>query len=132
MFTINSYSDVVAVADTFGVQALRYAMDNFKVSQDTTMLICQCMAWASSEHITITEVNDGNVEYCIYATFKASNVAGQYITNLNDITIIRTGVGSFTLPVIEAVNRNEITMDSLRFILSEIDKRNKAADAFNF
>lgn len=132
MITITSFADVVAVANTFGVQALRHAMDNHKVSPDTTALICNCMAWAARQTLSVEDVNDGNVQYCIDVVFTSVKVGDHHFTNLNDMTVIRTGFGAFELPVIDAMEQKEISTEQLSTVLTQINLRNKAASAFGF
>lgn len=132
MFTLNHFSDVVAVAKTFGVDALRYAMDNRTVSPGATRTICECMAWAANQTVSIENVNDGNVEYSIDAVFIVEKIAGLSITGLNEIRISRVGFGSFYGDVREAMEKGIITPEQLGKVINEIALRNEAANAFGF
>ncbi len=132
MFTLNHFSDVVAVANTFGIDALRYAMDNHTVSPGATRTICECMAWATNQTVSIDNFNDGNNEYSVDAVFVTEKVAGMHITGLDQITIIRTGFGSFDGTVREAMEQHIITPEQLGKVLNEITLRNAAAKAFGF
>ena len=132
MFTLNHFSDVVAVAKTFGIDALRYAMDNRTVSPGATRTICECMAWSKNQTVSIDNFNDGNNEFSIDAVFTCEKIAGLYITGLNDIRISRTGLGSFYGEVREAIEQGIITPEQLNNVLKEIALRNEAAKAFGF
>lgn len=132
MFTLNHFSDVVAVANTFGVDALRYAMDNRTVSTGATRTICECMAWAANQTVSIENFNDGNNEFSVDAVFVTEKVAGMHITGLDQITIIRTGFGSWSGTVREAMEQYIINPEQLGKVLNEIALRNAAAKAFGF
>lgn len=132
MFTLNHFSDVVAVANTFGVAALRYAMDNQTVSPGATRTICECMAWATNETVSVDNFNDGNNEYSVDAVFTTEKLAGLYITGLDQIRISRTGFGSFYGSVREAMEAGIINAEQLGKLLTEIASRNAAAKAFGF
>lgn len=132
MFTLNHFSDVVAVANTFGIDALRYAMDNHTVSQGATRTICECMAWATNQTVSVDNFNDGNNEYSVDAVFTSEKIAGLYITGLDQIRISRTGFGSFDGDVREAMENGIINAEQLGKVLKEIALRNEAAKAFGF
>lgn len=132
MFTLNSYSDVVAVAKTFGIDALRYAMDNRTVNPDTTTLICQCLAWAANQTVSVENVNDGNNEYSVDAVFTVEKIGAMHITGLNHITIIRTGFGAWSGNIREAMEQGIINTEQLTKLLKEIGERNAASEAFDF
>lgn len=132
MFTLNHFSDVVAVAKTFGVNSLRYAMDNFTVSPGDTRTICECMAWATNQTVSIDNFNDGNTEYSIDALFTTEKIAGLYITGLDDITISRQGTGYFYGSARAAIEHKVISTEQLDKVLKEIALRNDAAKAFGF
>jgi hypothetical protein len=132
MFTLNHFSDVVAVANTFGIDALRYAMDNQTVSPGATRTICECMAWATNQTVSIENVNDGNIEYSVDAVFTSEKIAGLYITGLDQIRISRVGFGSFHGDVREAMEKGIINAEQLGKVLNEIALRNAAAKAFKF
>ncbi|ELL7856442.1 hypothetical protein AAGG91_002819 [Salmonella enterica] len=130
MFTLNHFSDVVAVAKTFGVDALRYAMDNNTVSVGACHTIRDCMKWAANKVVSIDNFNDGNNEYSIDAVFSTENVAGLYITGLDDIRISRTGFGPFYGDARKAMEKGIINAEQLGKVLKEIALRNEAAKAF--
>lgn len=132
MFTLNHFSDVVAVAQTFGMDALRYAMDNRTVSPGATRTICDCMAWAANQTVSIDNFNDGNNEFSVDAVFTTEKLAGLYITGLDQIRISRTGFGSFYGDVREAMEKGIINAEQLGKVLTEIASRNAAAKAFGF
>lgn len=132
MFTLNHFSDVVAVAKTFGVAALRYAMDNGTVSVGACHTIRDCMAWAANDHVSIENVNDGNIEYSIDAIFTYEKIAGLYITGLDEIRISRVGFGSFYGDVREAMEKGIINAEQLGNVLKVIAQRNEAAKAFGY
>ena len=132
MFTLNHFSDVVAVAKTFGVAALRYAMENGTVSIGACQTINDCMQWAANDHVSIENVNDGNIEYSVDAVFSTVKLAGLHITGLNEIRISRVGFGSFYGTVSDAMEAGIINPEQLGKVLAEIAKRNEAAAAFGF
>lgn len=132
MFTLNHFSDVVAVANTFGVDALRYAMDNHTVSPGATRTISDCMSWATNQTVSIDNFNDGNNEYSVDAVFSTEKIAGLYITGLEQITILRTGFGYFDGTARQAIEQGIITPEQLSKVLNEIALRNAAAKAFGF
>lgn len=132
MFTLNHFSDVVAVAKTFGTDALRYAMDNRTVSPGATRTICECMAWAVNQTVSIENFNDGNNEYSIDAMFTVEKIGGMHITGLNHITIIRTGFGAWDGSARDAIEQHIITPEQLGKVLNEIGQRNAACEAFKF
>ncbi len=127
MFTIKTRSDVLAVAKTFGVAALDYIIANSTINADANRAIIDCRLWAANEVITIEHVNDGNTVYELDARFTAVKAAGIYCTSIDDITIIRSGQGNFSMPLREAMARNEISTEQLSKVLSEITARNEAS-----
>lgn len=128
MFTINSFADVVAVARTFGVAALRHIVEKHTISMDAERMIYDCQKWAASKTIEIENVNDGNIEYSVDVVFKAERLGGDSYTNLDDLTITRTGFGSYSVGVREAMAKGYINADKLNKIMSEIKARNEASD----
>lgn len=125
-FTTNSFNDVLVLAKTFGVAALDYAVQNSTVNMAFPALVRDCRRWATSQIIELQNVNDGNVEYSVDAVFKAEYepAINQYITNLNDITITRSGFGAYTKPARQAIG--DINADTLNYILNEVRERNEA------
>lgn len=132
MFTLNHFSDVVAVAKTFGVAALEYAMKNGTVSPGACQTIRDCMKWAANNVVSVDNFNDGNNEYSVDAVFTSENVCGLYITNLDDICISRAGFGSFYGNARDAMQQGIINAEQLGKVLKEIALRNDAAKAFGF
>ncbi len=132
MFALNSFSDVVAVAKTFGPAALRHVTEKHTISMEAERRIFDCMKWAASTVIEIDNVNDGNIEYSVDAVFTSEKVAGVYYTGLDEITIIRQGFGSYTVTVREAMAKGYITKEQLSNVISIITARNEAATAFEF
>lgn len=65
MFTIKSYSDVIAVANTFGRGALDHAIANHTLTQEATQTIFDCIGWAASTVINLESFNDGNVDFSV-------------------------------------------------------------------
>ena len=128
MFTIKTRSDVLAVAKTFGLDALTHIMTNCTMTPEANRAITECMQWASNEVITIEHVNDGNNVYEVDALFNAVNVAGRYCTGIDDITIIRSGIGNYSMSLREAMDRKEITLEQCGKVLNEITARNEAAE----
>lgn len=127
MFTFSSFSDVLAVAKTFGVPALEYAVKNYTLHMEAGRLVADCKKWAASKSFELDGFNDGNTEFTVSVRFSAYKRAGEYHTNLDDITIIRTGFGCFEMAVEEAIHHKSISIDTFRYILSEIKARNEAA-----
>ncbi|UYE98462.1 hypothetical protein XbC2_33 [Xanthomonas phage XbC2] len=127
-FTTNSYNDVLVLAKTFGVDALEYAVQNSTVDVAFPALVRECKRWATRQVIELQNVNDGNVEYSVDAVFKAEYepAINQYITNLDDITITRTGFGSFTKNARQAMNDGDINADTLAFIVNAIREKGEA------
>ena len=131
MFTLNSFADVVAVAKTFGRQALHHALDNKTVSPGTCMTIIDCFKWSNNSVIHIESVNDGNNEYEVKAVFSTEEIAGLHITGIDNIRISRVGYGSFHGSVQDAMAGKYITAEQLGKVLAEIAVRNEARTAFN-
>lgn len=129
MFSIKTFADVITVAKTFGRPALDHAIAHSTLSQDANEVIFKCISWAASQIVSIENVNDGNVEYSVDATFRYEDAAGKYITQLQDIRIIRQGFGSYDVSVQEAMVKGYITADTLGRLLEEIRRRNDAAKA---
>lgn len=127
MFTITSRQDVLNVAKTFGLAALDHIMRNSTMNADANQIIMDTRSWASNEVIAIEHVNDGNTVYEVDACFNAVKVAGIYITGIDDITIIRSGMGNFTIPLREAMERKEISTEQCAKVIAEITARNEAA-----
>lgn len=127
MFALTTFADVVAVAKTFGADALAYAMGHSTLNQEANQLIVNCRRWAGNPAIEIVNVNDGNDEFTITAHFTREKLGGNYYHN--DINIVRTGKGAFSLTLSEAVNQGEISVDTVRYVLEQINARNEAADA---
>lgn len=127
MFSIKTFSDVVAVAKTFGRPALDHAVANSTLNQEANTLIRDCIQWASSSAIQVESFNDGNNHYEIEAIFSREKIAGIFITSLEDIEIVRSGLGSYRLPARQALQRGEINVTSLGKILSVVAQRNDAA-----
>lgn len=125
-FTTNSYNDVLVLAKNFGVPALDYAVQNSTVDIAFPGLVRECRRWAARQTIELNSVNDGNIEYSIDAVFKAVKVRDTYITNLDDITIVRTGFGAYTKTVTQAMNDGDINADSLQYVLNAIRERGEA------
>lgn len=132
MFTLNHFSDVVAVAKTFGVAALEHAVKNSTVSPGACRTIHDCMAWAANNVVSVENVNDGNNEYSIDAVFTHEDLAGMRITGLDDICISRDGFGSFYGDVRSAMEQGIINAEQLGRVLKEIALRNEASTAFGF
>lgn len=126
-FTTNTYNDVLVLAKTFGIAALDYAVQNSTVNTAFPALVRDCRRWATRQVIELQNVNDGNVEYSVDAVFKSEKVLdNQYTTNLNDITITRSGFGAYTKPARQAMNDGDINADTLDYILNEVRERNEA------
>ncbi|QXO11736.1 hypothetical protein pEaSNUABM44_00040 [Erwinia phage pEa_SNUABM_44] len=125
-FTTNSFNDVLVLAKTFGVAALDYAVQNNTINIAFPALVRECKRWATRQIIELQNVNDGNLEYSIDAVFKAELVLDQYDTNLNDITVVRTGFGAYTKPVRQAMQDGDINADTLEYILNDVRQRNEA------
>lgn len=127
MFSVKSSSDVLTVAKTFGSEALSYAIQNSTLSQEANLVIINCTKWAKSGVIEIETFNDGNAEFSVEACFKRESFGGMYVTNLNDIEIVRYGFGSYHVGIREALDKGYISKDNLKDILSQIYERNEAA-----
>ena len=127
MFTLNHFSDVVAVAKTFGVAALEYAMKNGTISIGACQTIRDCKRWAASHTIEIENVNDGNIEYSVDVHFTAEKIGGSFYTMLQDLTIVRTGFGSYSVDVRTAMEKGYINPEILASVMKEINERNEAA-----
>lgn len=127
MFTITSRQDVLYVAKTFGLEALDHIIRNSTMNADANRIIIDTRAWAANEVIAIEHVNDGNNVYEVDACFNAVNVAGMYITGIDDITIIRSGMGNFSMPLRSAMESKEISTEQCAKIINEITARNEAA-----
>lgn len=131
MFTINSYSDVVSIAKTFGVDALKHVVTFHTMTEQAEGIITSCMKWARSQTVMIEEVNDGNVEYSIHASFsRTKEFTGTYQTLLNDITIIRCGFGAYDASVSEAMSKGYIDAEALAKVINIITDKNEAAGLF--
>lgn len=129
MFPIKTFADVVAVAKTFGPDALSYAFKNSTLNQDANNLITSCFCWASNPTVAVESFNDGNNCYEVEAIFTRGNLAGFFTTSLDDIEIIRTGFGAYRMPVRQALEKKEINHEQMMSILNSIHARNAAADA---
>ncbi len=127
MFSIKTFADVITVAKTFGRPALDHAIAHSTLSQDANEVIFKCISWAASQVVSIENVNDGNVEYSVAATFQYEDIAGKYITQLQDITIVRQGFGAYSVSVQEAMTKGYITAQTLGSLINEIQRRNDAA-----
>lgn len=127
MFTIKTRQDVLAVAKTFGTAALDHVLANSTINADANRAIIECREWAANEVIKIEHVNDGNTVYEIDASFTATKAAGFYCTGLDEIIIVRTGMGNYTLSLHEAMRLNEISVEQCANLLAEITARNVAA-----
>ena len=127
MFTLNHFSDVVAVAKTFGVSALEYAMKNGTISIGACQTIRDCKRWAASEVIEIENVNDGNIEYSVDINFKSEFCGDNYITMLQDMSVVRTGFGAYNVDIKTAMEKGYITPAILANAIEEINKRNAAS-----
>lgn len=132
MFTIKSYSDVIAVANTFGRGALDHAIANHTLTQEASQMIFDCIAWAASTVINLESFNDGNIDFSVDAVFESQKIDGNFLTQLHDITIVRTGFGAYAVSVNEAMTEGYITTEQLRKILSTIKDRNNACKSFGF
>lgn len=128
MFELNCNADVVNVARTFGIEALNYATAKNTISPQSISQITQCHKWANSTTIELDSFNDGNNEFCQYVTFTSEYVQGakEFVTFVNDITIVRTGLGAFTMPAAEAVIAGKIGRNQMTDIIAVINARNEA------
>ena len=127
MFTLNHFSDVVAVAKTFGTAALDYAIKHGTISIGAAQTIRDCKRWADSKTIAIENVNDGNIEYSVDAHFTTEQVGIEFHTLLQDVTIVRTGFGAYSVTVREAMEKGYIDAAILGSIMNTIKERNEAA-----
>jgi hypothetical protein len=124
-FSIQSYADVATIAKTFGPQALEYAVSNGNLTKEQCYLIGSCKRWAISRNIEIENVNDGNIEYSVDAVFQSIDLGGIYNTNLNDVRIVRTGLGSYDVSIREAMEKGYISKDQLAYIMQQTKERNE-------
>lgn len=127
MFTLNHFSDVVAVAKTFGVAALDYAIKHGTISIGACQTIRDCKRWAAATSIQIENVNDGNIEYSVDAHFTAEQVGTEFHTFLQDVTIVRTGFGAYSVSVREAMEKGYINPEILANVMNSIKERNDAS-----
>ena len=77
--------------------------------------------------VNIDSFNDGNTVWELDASFNAVKVAGMYITGIDDITIIRSGMGNFSMPLRSAMESKEISTEQCANLINEITARNEAA-----
>lgn len=127
MFTITSRQDVLYVAKTFGLEALDHIIRNSTLTPEANQTITECQRWAASEVVNIDSFNDGNTVWELEASFNAVKVAGMYITGIDDITIIRSGMGNFSMPLRSAMESKEISTEQCANLINEITARNEAA-----
>lgn len=127
MFTITSRQDVLYVAKTFGLEALDHIIRNSTLTPEANQAITECQRWAASEVVNIDSFNDGNTVWELDASFNAVKVAGMYITGIDDITIIRSGMGNFSMPLRSAMESKEISTEQCANLINEITARNEAA-----
>ena len=127
MFTITSRQDVLYVAKTFGLEALDHIIRNSTLTPEANQAITECQRWAASEVVNIDSFNDGNTVWELEASFNAVKVAGMYITGIDDITIIRSGMGNFSMPLRSAMESKEISTEQCANLINEITARNEAA-----
>lgn len=127
MFTITSRQDVLYVAKTFGLEALDHIIRNSTLTPEANRAITECQRWAASEVVNIDSFNDGNAVWELDASFNAVKVAGMYVTGIDDITIIRSGMGNFSMPLRSAMENKEISTEQCANLINEITARNEAA-----
>lgn len=127
MFTITTRNDVLEIAKTFGVAALDHIINNNTMNSEASQAIHDCRKWAANDSIRIDEFNDGNNAFEIYANYSSEKVGNFYCTGIDDITIIRTGHGSFSVPLRKAMDCKEISTEQCSRMIAEITARNEAA-----
>lgn len=126
MFTITNIKDVLAVATTFGTAALDHIINNNTMSSDTSAIIRSARVWAKRQIIELESSSDTNRNYDVTAVYYVNTIGSEYITNLSDIVVTRTGIGSFTLPIAEAVAQGQVLPEQLVLVLGIIRDRNAA------
>jgi len=126
MFTITNIKDVLAVATTFGTAALDHIINNNTMSSDTSEIIRSARVWAKRQIIELESSSDTNRNYDVTAVYYVNTTGSEYITNLSDIVVTRTGIGSFTLPIAEAVAQGQVLPEQLVLVLGIIRDRNAA------
>jgi hypothetical protein len=126
MFTITNIKDVLAVATTFGPAALDHIINNNTMSSDTSAIIRSARVWAKRQIIELESSSDTNRNYDVTAVYYVNTIGSEYITNLSDIVVTRTGIGSFTLPIAEAVAQGQVLPEQLVLVLGIIRDRNAA------
>lgn len=126
MFTITNIKDVLAVATTFGTAALDHIITNNTMSSDTSEIIRSARVWAKRQIIELESSADTNRNYDVTAVYYVNTTGSEYITNLSDIVVTRTGIGSFTLPIAEAVAQGQVLPEQLVLVLGIIRDRNAA------
>lgn len=127
MFSIKNRSDVVAVARTFGPEALRHVAKFGTLGPEACDIIRDCRDWAMKETVIIEESNDGNNYFMVEAVFKSVKIGNEYFTGLTEIDICRHGFGAYRVTVEQAMNNGLINSDQLGRVLEEISARNAAS-----
>lgn len=129
MFTIKNVADVIAVANTFGSAALDYIIENNTMTAEVNQIIRDARRWAKRQIIEIESVSDTNRNYDVTAVYYVNTTGTEYVTNLNDIQVTRTGCGAYTLPIAEAINQGLISAFVLHNVLTVVRDRNAARKA---
>lgn len=126
MITINSTHEAVKFAQTFGKDAVNFVLANKTLNMLSCEYLNNLIKTSQIRCIEVYSFNDGNNCYDVVAHLRLDDLNH---FSIQDIEVVRTGIGYFHMTLEEAMASRSITIDQCHKIITARNNIQIAIDA---